>query len=143
MRAHGVTDFPDPSAQGGYNIAGGPRSSDLNPNSPTFQAASRACASLSAKAHLTPAQQAQDQAQGVRFSQCMRAHGVRDFPDPSASGSLFIQNQPGSDLNPNNPTFQAAQAACRYLSPKAHSQASSNGGTSGSGGGSNSGSSAG
>jgi hypothetical protein len=142
MRAHGVTDFPDPSAQGGYNL-GGPGSSDLNPNSPTFQAAERACSSLSAKGHLTPGQRAQDQAEGLRFSQCMRAHGIRDFPDPSASGGLFIQNRPGSDLDPNNPTFRAAQTACRYLSPKAHSQTSSNGGSSGGGGGSSSGSGAG
>jgi hypothetical protein len=138
MRAHGVTDFPDPSAQGGYNFAGG-QGSDLNPNNPTFRAASTACASLSAKGHLSPAQRAQDQAQGLRFSQCMRAHGLTDFPDPSASGGIFIQNQPGSDLDPNNPRFKTAQAACRYLSPKAHSQSSTSGAT----GGTSSGSSAG
>jgi hypothetical protein len=46
-----------------------------------------------------------------KFSQCMRANGIPDFPDPSASG-LQIRVSPGSDLNPNNPTFKNAQKKC-------------------------------
>jgi hypothetical protein len=44
MRAHGLADFPDPSSQG-LQIGGGP-GSDLNPGSPRFQAAQKACRSL-------------------------------------------------------------------------------------------------
>jgi hypothetical protein len=46
-----------------------------------------------------------------KFSQCMRAHGIPDFPDPSGGG-LSIQTHPGSDLNPRNPTFQNASKLC-------------------------------
>src|SRR5262249_7573365 len=46
-----------------------------------------------------------------KFSRCMRAHGVPDFPDPSGSG-LSIRSSPGSDLNPHNPTFQNASKLC-------------------------------
>jgi hypothetical protein len=46
-----------------------------------------------------------------KFSQCMRAHGIPDFPDPSGGG-LSIQTQPGSDLNPHNATFQNASKLC-------------------------------
>ena len=41
----------------------------------------------------------------------MRANGIPDFPDPTGGG-LSIQVHPGSDLNPNNPTFQNASKLC-------------------------------
>jgi len=47
----------------------------------------------------------------LKFSECMRANGIPDFPDPSGDG-LSIHTTPGSDLNPNNPTFAAAQKTC-------------------------------
>jgi hypothetical protein len=52
-----------------------------------------------------------DPAKMERFSQCMRAHGIPDFPDPG-SGGLSLQSHPGSDLSPNNPTFQNAAKLC-------------------------------
>jgi hypothetical protein len=55
------------------------------------------------------------------YSRCMRAHGLGDFPDPDRTGSFpslkQLQSSSGSDLNPNNPQFQAAQSACRRLLP--------------------------
>jgi hypothetical protein len=54
----------------------------------------------------------------VKYSECMRAHGVRDFPDPSPGGGLELRGGPGSDLNPSSAAFQSAQTACRSLSPK-------------------------
>ena len=45
MRAHGLPDFPDPNGSGGLSIQGG-QGSDLNRNSPKFQAAQRACQSI-------------------------------------------------------------------------------------------------
>lgn len=53
--------------------------------------------------------------QGVKFSACMRSHGVTGFPDPSAGGGIHIQS--GSGINPFSPAFRAAQAACRRLAP--------------------------
>ena len=55
-------------------------------------------------------QQQPSQAQQVKFSQCMRANGVPDFPDPSPDGSLHFQV--GGDLNPSNPVFQNASDLC-------------------------------
>jgi hypothetical protein len=46
-----------------------------------------------------------------KFSQCMRANGIPDFPDPSGGG-LQLRSSPGSDLNPSNPTFKNAQKKC-------------------------------
>jgi hypothetical protein len=50
MRAHGLPDFPDPSPNGGLQIqvqAG--QKSDLDPSSPTFQNAQKACQSIIGK----------------------------------------------------------------------------------------------
>ena len=51
----------------------------------------------------------------------MRSHGISGFPDPQsvAGGGIRISlhSTPGSNLNPNNPQFQAAQKACQGFSP--------------------------
>ena len=59
-------------------------------------------------------------AQVLVYSQCMRSHGIADFPDPTTSGggaSISVHGGPGSDLNRNNPTYEAAHQACRTLQP--------------------------
>jgi hypothetical protein len=55
---------------------------------------------------------ANDTANAVKFSQCMRQHGISDFPDPDSQGHMSIKITPGSDMNPNNPRFKSAQQAC-------------------------------
>ncbi|MBO0815846.1 MAG: hypothetical protein J2P30_11995 [Actinobacteria bacterium] len=113
MRAHGITAFPDPNAQGGTTLNAGP-GTGINPNSPQFQAANSACKSLlPAGAAVSPAQRAQM----LRYAQCMRAHGISDFPDPDNQGHLAIKSQPGDDLDPHNPRYQAADKACRHYQP--------------------------
>jgi hypothetical protein len=54
-------------------------------------------------------------AQLLKFSQCMRANGVPDFPDPSNSG-LSFNRAGGGDLNPSNPVFQNASRLCAKTS---------------------------
>lgn len=56
-------------------------------------------------------QQPPSQVQLVKFSQCMRANGVPDFPDPS-NGGLSFNRAAGGDLNPSNPVFQHASSLC-------------------------------
>ncbi len=60
-------------------------------------------------------------AQFLAYSRCMRSHGVSDFPDPTTppgGGVAFsIDGGSGSELNPSNPTFKAANQACRALLP--------------------------
>ena len=56
----------------------------------------------------------------LAYAQCMRGHGLTDFPDPNASGNIDLKTlhpQPGSDLYPDDPRFQAAATACQSLSP--------------------------
>ena len=114
MRKHGVSNFPDPNNQGVIQLSSG---MGVDPGSPAFAAARSACQKLLPNGgRPTPAQQAKAQQQLLAFSQCMRAHGIHDFPDPSGGG-LRLHAGPGSDLDPNNPTFQKAQQACQKYLP--------------------------
>ena len=117
MRAHGITAFPDPNSQGGIALNAGP-GTGIDPKSPQFKAAYRACRSLlPPRRPLSPAQQAAAKAQGLKFAQCMRAHGISDVPDPNSQGGFQIQASAGSGLDPNNPRFQAANRACQHDMP--------------------------
>ena len=110
MRKHGVTGFPDPNGQGVITIHSG---MGIDPGSPAFRSAQTTCEKLLPNGgQPTPAQMAQRQQQLLAFSACMRAHGLKDFPDPS-NGGLQLQVHPGSDLDPNNSTFRKAQQACQ------------------------------
>lgn len=57
-------------------------------------------------------------AAGIRFSSCMRSHGVPNFPDPSTSGcAVHISIKSSSGINPASPSFHAAQKGCGKLLP--------------------------
>jgi hypothetical protein len=51
----------------------------------------------------------------LKYAQCMRSHGVPNFPDPSPSGGLVVPN----DINVQSPAFKAAQQACGKLAQPA------------------------
>jgi hypothetical protein len=59
----------------------------------------------------------------LQFAQCMRSHGVSNFPDPSSSGGINLQVQKtpnGTSVNGvevNGPAFQSAMQACRSYLP--------------------------
>ena len=59
----------------------------------------------------------------VEYSQCMRKDGVPGFPGPNSQGDFLINGRNGVD--PNSPTFQAAQKSCKALAPKAPTAAQS------------------
>lgn len=56
----------------------------------------------------------------LAFSECMRKHGITDFPDPNGQGNIEIHGSPTGDLNPSSSSFQAAQKACRADMPGAN-----------------------
>ena len=47
----------------------------------------------------------------LRYAQCIRAHRVPNFPDPSATGGLAIPN----DINTESPAFKSSEQACSSL----------------------------
>jgi hypothetical protein len=74
MRAHGVSNFPDPGASG-------PQETPVS-SAPAFVAAQKACGGGPGGPGLPRATAAQ-KAQAIAFAKCMRAHGVPDWPDPT------------------------------------------------------------
>jgi hypothetical protein len=115
MRAHGLADFPDPQIQADGSVTRDievQKGGDLDPGTPRFQAAEKACQSLvpAPQSGQRTQQQAQAQAQALAYAQCMRAHGVPAFPDPDFShGITFSDN---GTYDPNAPSFLAANQAC-------------------------------
>jgi hypothetical protein len=104
MRSHGMPGYPDPSqGNGGVGIT------LPDTSSPQYQSAEQACRSL-APPGPTAAQQAHSVAGELRFSQCMRSHGVPNFPDPPANGNLSVN---GSAVGKGSPQFQHAYQSCR------------------------------
>lgn len=111
MRANGVPDFPDPPADGAFLNA--LATSGVNTHTPTFQSALQACKKYNPAGNLTPAQIAADSAKGVEFAQCMRAHGVPNYPDPTTGPvGEQVMNLRGTGIDPSSPTVQAAASAC-------------------------------
>jgi hypothetical protein len=54
-------------------------------------------------------------AAGVKYTACMRSHGVPNFPDPDAQGTITITVS--TSLNPGSPVFQKAETDCQHLIP--------------------------
>ena len=113
MRKHGEPNFPDPNAQGVLSINA---ASGIDPGSAQFQSAQRACAKYLPNGGQppSPAQIAKIQAQALKFSACMRSHGLPNFPDPQfRGGGVAIRIGQGSGIDPRSPQFQSAQKACQ------------------------------
>jgi hypothetical protein len=109
MRNHGIHDFPDPDSSGNFDLGGG----DLNPNNPSYQAATQACRSLGSAGKASAASLSPQQiAAVVRFAECVRSHGVDNYPDPDSSGRIPGIRHFGID--PNSSQFQAANNACKH-----------------------------
>ena len=118
MRSRGVDNFPDPSVGGG----GVDLPSGINPQSPAFKSAQRACAKLArgGKPGGPLATESQFRA-ALRFAECVRAHGFPGFPDPTRSDSgppPVLVLGPGlyfrvsAQFDPNTPAVNRAVAAC-------------------------------
>jgi hypothetical protein len=116
MRSHRVPNFPDPSPGGG--LLNAISAAGINTHSPTYQAAAQACEKYTPAANMTPAQSAAENTKGLEFSQCMRSHGVPNFPDPitGPTGGQAI-NLTGLGIDQNSPTYQAANQACQSNIP--------------------------
>jgi hypothetical protein len=81
MQAHGVPNFPDPSGAG-VQLSG----SGISTQSPAFRSAQSACQKLLPGGNGGAGGVSETRIeQGVKLAECMRAHGLRTFPDPTTS----------------------------------------------------------
>ncbi len=74
-----------------------------------------ALAACGSSSHTGGAQAARA-ARSIAYADCMRSHGVPNFPDPGTGGGIQLPN----GLSPFSPAFKAAQTDCAKLSPFAN-----------------------
>ena len=132
MRSNGVPNFPDPTAGGGFLFRA---SAGIDPSSPAFKAAQAKCQKLMPRGGppgpgTATHPSAQALAQMVKVAECMRRHGISDFPDPRTSvpSNPFPAGSPGgvisdidgvilvfpATIDTRSPLFTRAAAACGF-----------------------------
>jgi hypothetical protein len=121
MREHGMSWFPDPQPGGGLQI-NIPAGTDKDKVDAAMAACKKFMPNGGAPDRPDPAQLEQAR----QMSQCMRDHGITNFPDPSANGQMMLdRNKLGT--GPGDPKFDAADKACAQYRPKAPSGAATDG----------------
>jgi hypothetical protein len=109
MRSHGISNFPDPSPGGGFNIRW--IGADETP-SPAFVSAQTACAKLQPGGSAPPQITGEQVHEMFVKARCIRQHGFPNFPDPSLSGTGLT---PPADWNPEAPMSITARKACAHV----------------------------
>src|SRR5215208_5004161 len=75
IRAHGVSDFPDPNAKNQFEYG-------VSVTPAVWNQATTACKYLQPPGTLSAKRTPKQQSASLRFAQCIRDNGVKDFPDP-------------------------------------------------------------
>jgi hypothetical protein len=112
MRANGHPAWPDPGSDGAFPNNNG----SLDKTSAAFKKASAACKTLQPTGEAPAADIQQDFNQFLKFSACMRAHGIAKFPDPVREDHGVGLEIPKS-VDEKSPQYKAALDACRSLQP--------------------------
>jgi hypothetical protein len=131
MRSHGLKNFPDPQAGGGGIRVQISPSTGVNPSAPAFHSAQKNCQHLlpgGGPSNQKPSEQ--DKQQMLALANCMRAHGLTNFPDPTTTQPKVSSAAPGkgqflginglffnfgsADLDPQSPAFLRAAQACHF-----------------------------
>jgi hypothetical protein len=113
IRAHGVADFPDPDAKGEFQYG-------VSVSLAVWQKATTACKDLQPPGTLSSKRTRKQQSASLRFAQCVRDNGVKDFPDPVNGEPLIDTYKIPSSNRPGGMTIlNAATQRCRALLAKA------------------------
>jgi hypothetical protein len=106
IRAHGVPHFPDPDAKGDFAFG-----IDVSPA--VWQKAVAACKDLQPPGALGGKRSPKQQSAALRFAQCVRENGVKDFPDPVNGDPLIDTTHIPSSNRPGGMTIlNAATHKC-------------------------------
>ncbi|MBP2706517.1 hypothetical protein JOL79_22160 [Microbispora sp. RL4-1S] len=114
-RAHGY-QIPDPTLVGGrirFEVpaqSGQPRPEDMKAarNIPQCEALYK---QIPDQRRRTQAPSAADIARGRKFADCVRRHGISDFPDPSSDGTFKLRGT-RLESKAKDPEMRAAYDAC-------------------------------
>lgn len=115
MRSHGLSGYPDPritSSAHQWRVTISP--GDTHPGSPAYQTAQDACRRLLPAGGAPAPARGAEQQQDLAFADCMRSHGVPDFPDADRDGAFTLP----STVNQQAPQYTRAATACASVQPK-------------------------
>ncbi len=115
MRAHGVSNFPDPRAGGGFSVSQTPGNAAITVDNitfsgPAFTRANKVCNPLGLNGGPPPISEQQKE-KLIAFAECMRRHGLKQWADPTFPRSGGIM-QGGGPYNRSDLKVQSAAAAC-------------------------------
>jgi len=123
MRDNGVSEFPDPDASGALTIDAIANGSSLDTDSAAFKQALSACKDLQPAGFTGHKRTAQQQEEALKFAQCMRDNGVKDFPDPGPDDPLVNTYRiPSSNTTAGMSALNAAMQTCGDLAEQAMGQ---------------------
>jgi hypothetical protein len=109
IRAHGVADFPDPDAKGEFQYG-------VSVTPAVWRKATTACKDLQPPGTLSSKRTPKQQSASLRFAQCIRDNGVKDFPDPVNGEPVVNTYKIPSSNKPGGMTIlNAAMKKCGAL----------------------------
>jgi hypothetical protein len=108
VRAHGVPHFPDPNAKGEFEFG-------IDVTREIWGRAINACKALQPPGSLSAKRTPTQQTASLRFAQCIRENGVKDFPDP-ANGQPIVDTYriPSSNTSAGMTILNAAMHKCSH-----------------------------
>jgi hypothetical protein len=109
IRAHGVSDFPDPNAKNDFEYG-------VSVSPAVWQKATTACKDLQPPGALSSKRTPKQQSASLRFAQCIRDNGVKDFPDPVNGEPLVDTYKIPSSNRPGGMTIlNSAMKKCGHV----------------------------
>jgi len=93
IRAHGVSDFPDPNAKNDFEYG-------VSVSETVWTRAVTACKDLQPPGTLSSKRTSKQQSATLRLANCVRANGVKDFPDPVNGEPVVDTNKIPSPTGP-------------------------------------------
>jgi hypothetical protein len=107
IRAHGVSDFPDPNEKNDFDYG-------VSVTPAVWNKATTACKNLQPPGTLSGKRTPKQQSASLRFAQCIRDNGVKDFPDPVNGEPVIDTYKIPSSNRPGGMTIlNAAVQKCR------------------------------
>jgi len=109
MRENGVSDFPDPNALGDFEYG-------VSVTPAVWKKTLAACKDLQPPGSLSAKRSPDQQSTALDFAECIREHGVKDFPDP-VNGEPLVNTYkiPSSDKPGGMAILNAAMHKCGDL----------------------------
>jgi hypothetical protein len=111
-----VPNFPDPAPNGTFQFGSDVTGGHNGQFSATYEAAVKACSAIIPSVPMSEQKQQQALNELLNASNCMRAHGFKNFPDPTIDSTGVNLHIEGFDRSSQQ--YQRAWAICEPAEAK-------------------------